>query len=89
MSSKISNGSIILNVDCDMYSNNSESVRDAVCFFMDEEKGHEIAYVQFPQCYDNLTRNDLYGTCLRVIIQVGKIGKNYIFLTAWPRGGRH
>ncbi|CBI23490.3 unnamed protein product, partial [Vitis vinifera] len=70
VSSKISNGSIILNVDCDMYSNNSESVRDALCFFMDEEKGHEIAYVQFPQCYDNLTRNDLYGTCLRVIIQV-------------------
>ncbi|RVW87227.1 Cellulose synthase-like protein E6 [Vitis vinifera] len=70
VSSKISNGSIILNVDCDMYSNNSESVRDAVCFFMDEEKGHEIAYVQFPQCYDNLTRNDLYGTCFRVIIEV-------------------
>eukprot|EP00261_Vitis_vinifera_P015388 XP_003635361.2 PREDICTED: cellulose synthase-like protein E6 [Vitis vinifera] len=70
VSSKISNGSIILNVDCDMYSNNSESVRDAVCFFMDEEKGHEIAYVQFPQCYDNLTRNDLYGNCFRVIIEV-------------------
>ncbi|RVW33652.1 Cellulose synthase-like protein E6 [Vitis vinifera] len=70
VSSKISNGSIILNVDCDMYSNNSESVRDALCFFMDEEKGHEIAYVQFPQCYDNLTRNDLYDTCFRVINEV-------------------
>ena len=56
-----------------MYSNNSVSVRDALCFFMDEEKGHEIAYVQFPQCYDNLTRNDLYGNCFRVIIEVGKI----------------
>ncbi|KAJ9690015.1 hypothetical protein PVL29_012599 [Vitis rotundifolia] len=70
VSSKISNGSIILNVDCDMCSNNSESVRDALCFFMDEEKGHEIAYVQFPQCYYNLTRNDLYGTCFRVINEV-------------------
>ena len=75
MSSKISNGSIILNVDCDMYSNNSESVRDALCFFMDEEKGHEIAYVQFPPSYNNLTTNDLYGTYFRVLNEVGKIGK--------------
>lgn len=68
-SSKISNGSIILNVDCDMYDN-QESVRDVLCFFMDEEKGHDIAYVHFPQHYCNLTRNDLYGTCFRVINKV-------------------
>ncbi|XP_026392934.1 cellulose synthase-like protein E1 isoform X2 [Papaver somniferum] len=69
VSSKISNGSIILNVDCDMYSNNSVSVRDALCFFMDEEKGHEIAYVQFPQNFDNISKNDLYGGSLRVIAE--------------------
>ncbi|CAI8593996.1 unnamed protein product [Vicia faba] len=38
VSSMISNGKIILNVDCDMYSNNSQSLRDALCFFMDEDK---------------------------------------------------
>ncbi|KAI3955626.1 hypothetical protein MKW92_044803 [Papaver armeniacum] len=65
VSSKISNGSIILNVDCDMYSNNSVSIRDALCFFMDAEKGHEIAYVQFPQNFDNISKNDLYGGALR------------------------
>ncbi|KAI3838606.1 hypothetical protein MKX03_030372 [Papaver bracteatum] len=69
VSSKISNGSIILNVDCDMYSNNSVSVRDALCFFMDEEKGNEIAYVQFPQNFDNISKNDLYGGALRVIAE--------------------
>lgn len=60
VSSKISNGQIILNVDCDMYSNNSQSVRDALCFFMDEEKGHEIAYVQFPRNFQNVTKNMKY-----------------------------
>ncbi|KAG5561055.1 hypothetical protein RHGRI_004164 [Rhododendron griersonianum] len=70
VSSKMSNGPIILNVDCDVYSNNSESVRDAMCFFMDENKGHEIAYVQYPQSYNNLTRNDLHGILLRVINEV-------------------
>ena len=71
MSSRISNGEIILNVDCDMYSNNSESVRDALCFFMDEESGHEIAYVQFPQCFNNITKNDLYANSLNVCMEVG------------------
>ncbi|KAF8391684.1 hypothetical protein HHK36_023993 [Tetracentron sinense] len=70
VSSKISNGQIILNVDCDMYSNNSQSVRDALCFFMDEENGHEIAYVQYPQNFDNVTKNDIYSNSLRVFFEV-------------------
>ncbi|KAA0048283.1 cellulose synthase-like protein E1 isoform X1 [Cucumis melo var. makuwa] len=70
VSSRISNGQILLNVDCDMYSNNSNAIRDALCFFMDEEKGHEIAFVQFPQKFDNVTKNDIYGSTLRVINEV-------------------
>uniref|UniRef100_A0A5B7C9R6 Putative cellulose synthase-like protein E1 n=1 Tax=Davidia involucrata TaxID=16924 RepID=A0A5B7C9R6_DAVIN len=70
VSSNISNGQIILNVDCDMYSNNSHSVRDALCFFMDEEKGHEIAFVQFPQNFDNITKNEIYSSSLRVVSEV-------------------
>ncbi|OMO55279.1 Cellulose synthase [Corchorus olitorius] len=67
VSSRISNGPIILNVDCDMYSNNSESIKDALCFFMDEEKGNEIAYVQYPQNFENITKNEIYGCSFRVI----------------------
>lgn len=70
VSSEISNGPIILNVDCDMYSNSSQSIRDALCFFLDEEKGREVAYVQFPQQFHNLTKNELYGGSLRVLSKV-------------------
>ncbi|KAL5974360.1 hypothetical protein ACLOJK_031024 [Asimina triloba] len=70
VSSEISNGAIILNVDCDMYSNNSEAVRDALCFFMDEEKGHQIAFVQYPQCFSNITKNDLYYASLALLGEV-------------------
>ncbi|CAI8593990.1 unnamed protein product [Vicia faba] len=70
VSSIISNGKVILNVDCDMYSNNSESIRDALCFFMDEAKGHEIAFVQSPQNFENVTKNDLYGSALLVISEL-------------------
>ncbi|XP_073002556.1 cellulose synthase-like protein E6 [Typha latifolia] len=69
-SSEISNGGVILNVDCDMYSNNCETTKDALCFFMDEEKGHEFAYVQLPQHFDNITKNDIYGNRMRIAFEV-------------------
>ncbi|RWR73226.1 cellulose synthase-like protein E6 [Cinnamomum micranthum f. kanehirae] len=70
VSSEISNGPIILNVDCDMYSNNAASVRDALCFFMDEDKGSEIGFVQYPQRFVNITKNDIYSNSLRLLMKV-------------------
>lgn len=76
VSSIISNSPIILNVDCDMYSNNSESLRDALCFLMDEEEGHRIAFVQYPQNFNNITKNDLYSNALLLINEVDFPGMN-------------
>ncbi|TVU05851.1 hypothetical protein EJB05_49035, partial [Eragrostis curvula] len=70
VSSVISNSPIIMNVDCDMYSNNSESIRHALCFFLDEELGHKIGFVQYPQNFNNMTKNNIYGNSLNVINQV-------------------
>ncbi|TYH45670.1 hypothetical protein ES332_D11G281700v1 [Gossypium tomentosum] len=74
VSSKITNAPIILNVDCDMYSNNSNTIKSSLCIFMDEEKGDEIGYVQFPQCFYNLTKNEIYGSSLRVLLQLEVLG---------------
>ncbi|WOG91926.1 hypothetical protein DCAR_0311181 [Daucus carota subsp. sativus] len=70
VSEQMSNGPVILTLDCDMYSNSTRSLRDALCFFMDEEKGYEIAFVQFPQSFENVTRNDIYGSSLRTDMEV-------------------
>ncbi|WOL17496.1 cellulose synthase-like protein E6 [Canna indica] len=70
VSSEISNSPVILNVDCDMYSNSSESVRNAMCFFLDEERGHQIGYVQFPQNFNNLDKDNIYGDYISVIDEV-------------------
>ncbi|KAK7290611.1 hypothetical protein RIF29_05157 [Crotalaria pallida] len=76
VSSKISNAKIILTVDCDMHSNNSQSVRDALCFYMDEEKGHDIAFVQFPQIFENMTKNDLYASSMLALSKVEFYGSD-------------
>ncbi|XP_031478906.1 cellulose synthase-like protein E6 [Nymphaea colorata] len=73
VSSEISNAPIILNVDCDMYSNDSQSVRDALCFFMDERTGSRTAFVQFPQKF-NVTKNDLYDASLLSYNEVNSYG---------------
>ena len=53
-----------------MYSNNSKSVKEALCFFMDEEKGNEVGFVEFPQAFENITKNDVYSSSLNVIMEV-------------------
>ncbi|KAK3155139.1 hypothetical protein QOZ80_2BG0199360 [Eleusine coracana subsp. coracana] len=67
VSSVISNSSIIMNVDCDMYSNNSGSIRDALCFFLDEEQGRDIGFVQYPQNFENVVHNDIYGNPINTV----------------------
>ncbi|KAI7981488.1 Cellulose synthase-like protein E6 [Camellia lanceoleosa] len=46
VSSEISNTPIILNLDCDMYSNDSDAIKEALCFFMDEKHGHKTSYIE-------------------------------------------
>jgi hypothetical protein len=65
-----------------MYSNNSKSVRDALCFFLDEEKGHEFGFVQFPQAIENLTKNDVYSSSFHVFRMVS-INKQPILISKY------
>lgn len=78
VSSVISNSPVILNVDCDVYSNNSDLIREALCFFLDEEMSHKIAFVQYPQNYNNMTKNDIYGNSLNVINEVELSGMDSV-----------
>ncbi|KAL2475994.1 Cellulose synthase-like protein E1 [Abeliophyllum distichum] len=74
VSSQISNAPIILNLDCDMYANDPDTIRDALCFFMDEKKGHQISYVQYPQRFSNITKNDIYSNGFCVILKIELAG---------------
>ncbi|CAD6242602.1 unnamed protein product [Miscanthus lutarioriparius] len=71
VSSVISNSPVIMNVDCDMYSNNSGSIRDALCFFQDEEQSQDIAFVQYPQNFENVVHNDIYGNPINSVNEKG------------------
>ncbi|KAH9652369.1 cellulose synthase-like protein E1 [Citrus sinensis] len=74
VSSVISNGPVILNLDCDMYANDGDAIREALCFLLDEKREHEIAFVQHPQRFDNICKNDLYANSYLVVNQVELAG---------------
>lgn len=60
----------MLNLDCDHYLNNSKAVREAMCFLMDPQTGRKVCYVQFPQRFDGIDRNDRYANRNTVFFDV-------------------
>uniref|UniRef100_A0A1S4AGU2 Cellulose synthase-like protein G2 n=2 Tax=Nicotiana TaxID=4085 RepID=A0A1S4AGU2_TOBAC len=69
----ISNSPYILILDCDMHSNDPSSARQAMCFHLDPKISPSLAFVQFPQRFHNVSKNDIYDSALRAI-----------FVVKWP-----
>ena len=72
VSAIITNAPYLLNVDCDHYINNSKALRESMCFMMDPTSGKKICYVQFPQRFDGIDRNDRYSNRNVVFFDVSK-----------------
>ncbi|GLJ07097.1 hypothetical protein SUGI_0058140 [Cryptomeria japonica] len=66
----LSNSPFILNLDCDTYINDSNALRHAMCVFMDTKLGYNAGFVQFPQVFDNLDRQDVHGNRLVFLYDV-------------------
>ncbi|XP_047335841.1 cellulose synthase-like protein G3 [Impatiens glandulifera] len=56
----MSNGPYVLVLDCDMYCNDATSARQAMCFHLDENMSSSLAFVQYPQIFHNVGKNDIY-----------------------------
>ncbi|XVF38384.1 hypothetical protein REPUB_Repub20aG0096800 [Reevesia pubescens] len=60
VSEKFSNGPYLLVLDCDMFCNDPTSARQAMCFHLDPLMSPSLAFVQFPQMFYNISKNDIY-----------------------------
>ncbi|KAF8388199.1 hypothetical protein HHK36_026865 [Tetracentron sinense] len=56
----ISNSPFTLVLDCDMYCSDPTSAKQAMCFHLDPEISPSLAFVQFPQMFYNVSKNDIY-----------------------------
>ncbi|KAF6158558.1 hypothetical protein GIB67_040072 [Kingdonia uniflora] len=74
VSAVLTNGPYLLNLDCDHYINNSKAIREAMCFMMDPNLGKTVCYVQFPQRFDGIDRNDRYANRNTVFFDINLRG---------------
>ncbi|XP_058072776.1 cellulose synthase A catalytic subunit 3 [UDP-forming]-like isoform X1 [Magnolia sinica] len=74
VSAVLTNGSYLLNLDCDHYVNNSQALREAMCFLMDPNLGKSVCYVQFPQRFDGIDKNDRYANRNTVFFDINLRG---------------
>ena len=54
----MTNAPLILNVDCDMYANNSQVVFHAMCLLLGSKNEQEFAFVQAPQIFYDGIKDD-------------------------------
>ncbi|VAH73023.1 unnamed protein product [Triticum turgidum subsp. durum] len=63
----MSNSPYVMVLDCDMYCNSRSSILEAMCFHLDGRRRADLAFVQFPQMFHNLSTSDIYANELRSI----------------------
>ncbi|KAL4570640.1 hypothetical protein LXL04_026299 [Taraxacum kok-saghyz] len=61
VSTIMTNAPIFITLDCDMYSNDPKTPLRMLCYFLDPNLDPKLAFVQFPQRFDNINKNDTYG----------------------------
>ncbi|CAL0333572.1 unnamed protein product [Lupinus luteus] len=74
VSAVLTNGPFLLNLDCDHYINNSKALREAMCFMMDPNLGRHVCFVQFPQRFDAIDKNDRYANHNTVFFDINLRG---------------
>ncbi|KAG5539503.1 hypothetical protein RHGRI_019898 [Rhododendron griersonianum] len=76
VSAVLTNAPIILTLDCDMYSNDPRTPYSMLCYLFDTTINPELGYVQFPQRYRGLNKNDIYACELRREFLINSAGLN-------------
>ncbi|KAL3504179.1 hypothetical protein ACH5RR_034020 [Cinchona calisaya] len=74
VSAVLTNATYLLNLDCDHYINNSKALKEAMCFMMDPQLGKRVCYVQFPQRFDGIDKNDRYANRNTVFFDINMKG---------------
>ncbi|XP_023750400.1 cellulose synthase-like protein G3 [Lactuca sativa] len=61
VSAVLTNAPIVLTQDCDMYSNDPHTPKRALCYISNPSVRPQLGYIQFPQRYHGLNKDDIYG----------------------------
>ncbi|KAH7862201.1 hypothetical protein Vadar_001376 [Vaccinium darrowii] len=74
VSAVMTNAPIILTLDCDMYSNDPQTPHRVLCYFSDTTISPKLGYVQFPQRFHGLNKNDIYACEFKRLFVTNPVG---------------
>lgn len=78
VSGEMSNAPFLLNLDCDMKSNDPTTPHQAMCFLLDDSIARTLAFVQFPQRFSGINAGDIYGSEYKRQYLINPLGMNGI-----------
>ncbi|XP_044485758.1 cellulose synthase-like protein G2 [Mangifera indica] len=74
VSTVMTNAPIVLTLDCDMYSNDPKTPLRVLCYACDSATRSDLAFVQFPQRFRGLNKNDLYACEIKRLFEINFLG---------------
>ncbi|KAK6935551.1 Cellulose synthase [Dillenia turbinata] len=87
VSATMTNAPILLTLDCDMFSNDPQTPLRALCYLSDPKLGPILGWVQFPQIFHGLNKNDIYACEFKRVFIINPIGMNGFLGTGYVGTG--
>ncbi|KAL4297147.1 hypothetical protein GQ457_12G000610 [Hibiscus cannabinus] len=78
VSAVMTNAPIILTQDCDMYSNDPRTPLRVLCYLLDPEMKPDLAFIQFPQRFHGLNKDDIYASEYKRLFKINPMGMDGI-----------
>ncbi|KAG4184740.1 hypothetical protein ERO13_A09G189501v2 [Gossypium hirsutum] len=74
VSAVMTNAPIILTQDCDMYSNDPQTPLRMLCYLSDPALKSSLAFIQFPQRFHGVDKDDIYDNEYKLPFQINPMG---------------
>ncbi|CAK9147464.1 unnamed protein product [Ilex paraguariensis] len=74
VSAIMTNSPIVLTLDCDMYSNDTQTLHRVLCYLTGSPCRPNLGYIQFPQRFHGLNEADIYACEFKRLFQVNPVG---------------
>ncbi|GAV68673.1 Cellulose_synt domain-containing protein [Cephalotus follicularis] len=74
VSAVMTNASMILTLDCDMYSNDPHTPLRVLCYLSDPTIRSKYGYIQFPQCFHGINKDDIYDCAYTQMFLINPMG---------------
>ncbi|RVW43191.1 cellulose synthase-like protein G1 [Vitis vinifera] len=59
VSATMTNAPVVLTLDSDMHSNDPQTLLRALCYLLDPDMDPNLGFVQFPQTFHGINKNDI------------------------------